>query len=92
MSRPPLAEEAAGAADTGPRPGLWRNRDFNLLWTGQSLSDLGGAMVDLALPCWCCSRPGPRRGPGSSAPPGSSPPWCADCRPVSSPTGSTGAA
>ncbi|MEV7753607.1 MFS transporter [Streptomyces griseofuscus] len=50
MSRPPLAEEAAGVADTGPRPGLWRNRDFNLLWTGQSLSDLGGAMVDLALP------------------------------------------
>ncbi|MEU6465421.1 MFS transporter [Streptomyces sp. NPDC046976] len=50
MSRPPLAEEAAGAADTGPPPGLWRNRDFNLLWTGQSLSDLGGAMVDLALP------------------------------------------
>ncbi|MGW4888176.1 MFS transporter [Streptomyces murinus] len=50
MSRPPIVEETAGAADTGPRPGLWRNRDFNLLWTGQSLSDLGGAMVDLALP------------------------------------------
>ncbi|MER7915688.1 MULTISPECIES: MFS transporter [unclassified Streptomyces] len=50
MSRPPLAEETTGAADTGPPPSLWRNRDFNLLWTGQSLSDLGGAMVDLALP------------------------------------------
>ncbi|MFI9277286.1 MFS transporter [Streptomyces sp. NPDC053076] len=50
MSRPPVAEGPAGAADTGPAPSLWRNRDFNLLWTGQCLSDLGGAMVDLALP------------------------------------------
>jgi len=31
-------------------PGLWRNRDFNLLWSGQCLSDLGTAMSDLALP------------------------------------------
>ncbi|MBB5928536.1 MFS transporter [Streptomyces echinatus] len=50
MSGPPLAEGAAEAAGTGPAPSLWRNRDFNLLWTGQCLSDLGGAMVDLALP------------------------------------------
>ncbi|WP_251096082.1 MFS transporter [Streptomyces sp. Caat 7-52] len=50
MSGPPLAEGAAGQAGTGPAPSLWRNRDFNLLWTGQCLSDLGGAMVDLALP------------------------------------------
>ena len=50
MSRPPLGARADEAADTGPAPGLWRNRDFNLLWTGQCLSDLGGAMVELALP------------------------------------------
>ncbi|MGW5537837.1 MFS transporter [Streptomyces sp. NPDC004009] len=50
MSRPPLGDSVAEAADTGPSPGLWRNRDFNLLWTGQCLSDLGGAMVELALP------------------------------------------
>ncbi|MFF9086297.1 MFS transporter [Streptomyces sp. NPDC014991] len=49
MTRPPLTEDAAGRA-TGRPPSLWRNRDFNLLWTGQCLSDLGGAMVDLALP------------------------------------------
>lgn len=34
----------------GRPPGLWRNRDFNLLWSGQCLSDLGTAMSDLALP------------------------------------------
>ncbi|GAB1339298.1 MFS transporter [Streptomyces sp. E-15] len=50
MSRAPLRADAPGAAGTGPAPGLWRNRDFNLLWTGQCLSDLGGALVDLALP------------------------------------------
>jgi MFS family permease len=35
---------------SGRPPGLWRNRDFNLLWSGQCLSDLGTAMSDLALP------------------------------------------
>jgi MFS family permease len=29
---------------------LWRNREFNLLWTSQSLSDLGGAIAQLAIP------------------------------------------
>src|SRR5205085_2459280 len=31
-------------------PVLWRNRDFNLLWTGQVLSDLGGRVSGIALP------------------------------------------
>ncbi|MEV6805213.1 MFS transporter [Streptomyces sp. NPDC051132] len=48
MSRPAPGDGAA--VDTGRAPSLWRNRDFTLLWTGQCLSDLGGAMVDLALP------------------------------------------
>ncbi|MFG3016453.1 MFS transporter [Streptomyces cinerochromogenes] len=50
MTRAPLDGGAAGTRDEEPRAGLWRNRDFTLLWTGQCLSDLGGAMVDLALP------------------------------------------
>lgn len=29
---------------------LWRNREFNLLWVGQCLSDLGDAVAMLALP------------------------------------------
>ncbi|GHJ15504.1 MFS transporter [Micromonospora sp. AKA38] len=29
---------------------LWRNREFNLLWTGQALSELGDAMALLAMP------------------------------------------
>ncbi|MEV4348950.1 MFS transporter [Actinoplanes sp. NPDC049596] len=31
-------------------PSLWRNREFNLLWTSQSLSDLGAAIAQLAVP------------------------------------------
>ncbi|MDO0924512.1 MFS transporter [Streptomyces sp. TG1A-8] len=50
MTRPPLAEDAAGTPVTGRPPSLWRNRDFTLLWSGQCLSDLGGSMADLALP------------------------------------------
>jgi len=29
---------------------LWRNREFNLLWVSQSLSDLGSAISSLAVP------------------------------------------
>lgn len=29
---------------------LWRNRDFNLLWLGQTLSDLGGRVSGIAFP------------------------------------------
>ncbi|HET6533030.1 MAG TPA: MFS transporter [Actinoplanes sp.] len=29
---------------------LWRNREFNLLWISQSLSDLGSAIATLAVP------------------------------------------
>jgi MFS family permease len=29
---------------------LWRNREFNLLWSSQSLSDLGSAIAQLAVP------------------------------------------
>jgi MFS family permease len=39
--------EVAKAAPT--TTSLWRNGPFNLLWTSQSLSDLGNAMADLAV-------------------------------------------
>jgi MFS family permease len=29
---------------------LWRNRDYLLLWSGQALSDIGGAISELAYP------------------------------------------
>ncbi|MFD0517186.1 MFS transporter [Paractinoplanes durhamensis] len=29
---------------------LWRNRDFNLLWGSQALSDLGASIAQLAVP------------------------------------------
>ena len=29
---------------------LWRNRDYLLLWSGQALSDIGGAVSGLAFP------------------------------------------
>ncbi|GGK70824.1 MFS transporter [Mangrovihabitans endophyticus] len=33
-----------------PSTSLWRNRDFALLWTSQSLSDLGASISALAMP------------------------------------------
>ena len=55
MREPGTGTGTAGDADvrapqTERPPSLWRNRDFNLLWSGQCLSDLGTAMSDLALP------------------------------------------
>jgi hypothetical protein len=35
--------------ESRPAP-LWRNRSFNLLWTSQSLSDLGSSISRLAIP------------------------------------------
>ena len=49
MTRPAI-EDATGAPEADRLPGLWRNRAFNLLWTGQCLSDTGSAMAGLALP------------------------------------------
>ncbi|MEG8277204.1 MFS transporter [Streptomyces sp. AHA2] len=47
---PPTKEDTGATANADPTPSLWRNRDFNLLWASQSLSDLGTAMSNLALP------------------------------------------
>lgn len=46
----PTLEDAGAPAETGPPPSLWRNRAFNLLWIGETLSDLGSAMANLAMP------------------------------------------
>src|SRR5713226_2522714 len=35
---------------SGKRKSLWRNRDYMLLWSGQALSDIGGAVSGLAFP------------------------------------------
>ena len=37
---------------TGPAPprSLWRHRNFLLLWAGQSVSEMGSAVTQLALP------------------------------------------
>src|ERR1051326_7360515 len=34
----------------GQPKSLWRNRDYLLLWGGQALSDMGGAVSELAFP------------------------------------------
>ncbi|MFC7550804.1 MFS transporter [Plantactinospora sp. GCM10030261] len=41
---------AVPRTDPTPEVPLWRNRSFNLLWIGQSMSDLGGSMSGLAVP------------------------------------------
>ena len=35
---------------SSPPQSLWHNRDYLLLWSGQALSDIGGALSDLAYP------------------------------------------
>src|SRR5215467_12536324 len=35
---------------SGQPTSLWRNRDYLLLWSGQALSDIGGAVSELAFP------------------------------------------
>ncbi|HEX8346192.1 MAG TPA: MFS transporter, partial [Actinoplanes sp.] len=45
------AVQPGGKRAGGPAPEpLWRNRAFNLLWTSQSLSDLGSSISRLAIP------------------------------------------
>jgi MFS family permease len=36
--------------ESAPQQPLWRNRDFLLLWGGQTVSSLGGSASELALP------------------------------------------
>ncbi len=42
-------ESTVGQAVSRPR-GLWRHRDFMLLWGGQTISEMGSAVTQLALP------------------------------------------
>lgn len=43
----PSAVSQAAVARPG---GLWRHRDFMLLWSGQTISEMGSAVTQLALP------------------------------------------
>ena len=36
--------------EPAPPASLWRHRNFLLLWTGQSVSEMGSAITQLALP------------------------------------------
>ncbi|GAA2132654.1 MFS transporter [Kitasatospora kazusensis] len=40
--------QAAGMESGGPS--LWRQRDFMLLWSGQTVSEMGSAVTEIALP------------------------------------------
>ncbi|MEY9934550.1 MFS family permease [Catenulispora sp. GP43] len=47
------AEGLSTSAPEAPatrRPALWRHRDFRLVWTGQTLSELGTGVSQLAYP------------------------------------------
>ena len=48
-SRRTLRKPLQSSTSREPRP-LWRSRDYLLLWSGQTLSDIGGAVSDLAFP------------------------------------------
>ncbi len=48
-SRNNATNEQPFVAASRPKP-LWRNHDYMLLWSGQALSDIGGAVSELAFP------------------------------------------
>ena len=54
MQRPPEQEqpelEAEPVTEPVPVKTLWRHRDFLLLWSGQTVSEMGSAVTQLALP------------------------------------------
>jgi MFS family permease len=57
MEQAAEAHEAAAAAraeaprgQAGKRDSLWRDRDFMLLWGGQTVSEMGSSVTQLALP------------------------------------------
>jgi len=50
-----MTEAAKGLEDVRPEPetdgpSLWRQRDFLLLWSGQTVSEMGTAVTEVALP------------------------------------------
>jgi MFS family permease len=47
---PAEASEKSRQLSPGPRRTLWRHRDFMLLWSGQTVSQMGSAITLLALP------------------------------------------
>ena len=48
-SRDNFTGEQQTASSSRPKS-LWRNRNYLLLWSGQALSDIGGAVSELAFP------------------------------------------
>ena len=44
------AARAEAPAGTGKQDSLWRHRDFLLLWGGQTVSEMGSSVTQLALP------------------------------------------
>jgi hypothetical protein len=52
MSTPTLSERPTSAP---PRP-LWRNRDYMLLWSGQTVSSVGTLVSGLAFPLLILAR------------------------------------
>ena len=44
------AKASAPQGEAGKRDSLWRHRDFMLLWGGQTVSEMGSSVTQLALP------------------------------------------
>ncbi|MFD7495109.1 MFS transporter [Streptomyces sp. NPDC059832] len=45
-----LAKDVQDAGSETDGPSLWRQRDFMLLWSGQTVSEMGSAVTQVALP------------------------------------------
>lgn len=45
-----VAKAAREAGSETDAPSLWHQRDFMLLWSGQTVSEMGSAVTQIALP------------------------------------------
>ena len=59
------AKASAPQGEAGKRDSLWRHRDFMLLWGGQTVSEMGSSVTQLALPLTAVVllRPAPSKWP-----------------------------
>ena len=51
----PSEDDVMTTTEAAPRPSLWRNRPFRTFWAGETVSQFGDRITELALRSSLCS-------------------------------------